>query len=48
MNKVGKRETNTKITLARVIEEEIEELGEKPLCCPPNGEMIYQKISWDT
>ena len=32
---------NTKITPARVIEEKIEELGEKPLCCPPSGQMIH-------
>ena len=39
------RDANTKITAARVIEEEIEEeieeLGEKPLRCPPKGQMIH-------
>ena len=30
-----------------VIEEETEELGKKPLCCPLSGKMIHQKISWD-
>ena len=38
---VGKREANTKITLARVIEEETEELDEKPLCRPPSSKMIH-------
>ena len=28
----------TKITRQCVIEEETEELGEKPLCCPPSGD----------
>ena len=37
----GKRDADTRITLARVIEEETEELEEKPLCRPPSGEMIY-------
>ena len=37
MNRVGKREADTKITLRHVIEEEIEELGEKPLRRPPSG-----------
>ena len=27
----------TQITLRRVIEEETEEVGEKPLRCPPSG-----------
>ena len=48
MNRVGKREANTKITPRHVIEEETEELGKKLLCCPPSGKMIHQKISWDT
>ena len=30
-----------KITLARVIEKETKELGEKPLRCPPSGKMIH-------
>ena len=37
----GLREANAKITLARVIEEEIEELGEKSLRHPPSGKMIH-------
>ena len=37
----GKRGANTRITPARVIEEETEELGEKPLCRPPSGEMVH-------
>ena len=37
----GKRDANTKITLARVIEEETEELGEKPLRHLPSGKMIH-------
>ena len=41
MKRVGKREVNTKITPACVIEEEIEEFGEKPLCLPPSGKMIH-------
>ena len=32
---------NHKITPRCIIEEETEELGEKPLYCPPNGESIY-------
>ena len=38
---VGKRYANTKITLACVIEEEIEEFSEKPHRHPPSGEMIH-------
>ena len=37
----GKRDANTKITSARVIEEKTKELGEKPLRRPPSGKMIY-------
>ena len=37
----GKRDANTRITPAHVIEEETEELGEKPLRRPPNGQMIH-------
>ena len=37
----GKRDAITKITLARVIKEETEELGEKPLYHPLSGEMIH-------
>ena len=37
-----------KITPARIIEEETEELGKKPLHHPPSSKMIYWKISWDT
>ena len=37
----GQRDANTKITPARVIEEETEELSEKPLRRPPSGEMIH-------
>ena len=33
----GKRDANTRITLAHVIEEETEKLGEKPLHRPPSG-----------
>ena len=39
--RVGKRDANTKITLACVIEEEIEEFSEKPLRHPPSGKMIH-------
>ena len=31
------REMQTQITPRRVIEEEIKELGEKPLSCPPSN-----------
>ena len=41
MKRVRKREVNTKITPACVIEEETEELGEKLLCLPPSGKMIH-------
>ena len=37
----GKRDANTKITSARVIEEETEELGEKSLRHAPSGQMIH-------
>ena len=37
----GKRDANTRITPAHVIEEETEELGEKPLRHPPSGKMIH-------
>ena len=37
----GKRDANIKITPARVIEEETEELGEKPLRRPPSNQMIH-------
>ena len=37
----GKRDANTKITSARVIEEETKELDKKPPCHPPSSEMIY-------
>ena len=35
--RVGEERCNHKITLRRVIEEKTDELGEKPLRCPPNG-----------
>ena len=31
-----------------VIEDEIEELGEKPLRRPPSSKLIHQRISWNT
>ena len=37
----GKRGANTRITPARVIEEETKELGEKPLRHPPSCKMIH-------
>ena len=37
----GKRGANTRITPARVIEEETEELGEKPLYHPLISKMIH-------
>ena len=37
-----------KITRRCVIEEETEELGEKPLRCPPSSNSIYKRISWST
>ena len=37
----GKKDANTKITLAHVTEEKTEELGEKPLCRPPSSQMIH-------
>ena len=40
-NRVGKREANTKITQACVIEEETEKFSEKPLHLPPRGKMIH-------
>ena len=39
--RVGKKNANTKITPAHVIEEETEELGKKPLYRPPSSKMIY-------
>ena len=39
--RVRKKEANTKITPARVIQEETEELGKKPLCYPPISKMIH-------
>ena len=33
----------TQITPRRVIEEEIEELGEKPLRCPPSGNQFTRQ-----
>ena len=35
--RVGKKDANTKTTHQCVIEEEIEVLGVKPLCCPPSS-----------
>ena len=35
--RVGKKDANTKTTQRCVIEEEIEELSEKPLRCPPSS-----------
>ena len=40
----GQRAAITKITSARIIEEETEELGEKPLRHPPSGKIIHQRI----
>ena len=37
----GQRNPNTRITPTCVIEEEIEELSEKSLRCPPSGKMIH-------
>ena len=37
----GQRDANTKITPARVIEEETKELDEKPLRRPSIGKMIH-------
>ena len=37
----GLRAAITKITSARIIEEETEELGEKPLRRPPSGKIIH-------
>ena len=37
----GKRDAITKITLARVIKEETEELGEKSFRRPPSGKIIH-------
>ena len=34
----------TQITPRRVIEEETEELGKKPLCCPPNGNRSTKQL----
>ena len=34
----------TQITRRCVIEEEIEELGEKPLCCPPSGNRSTRQL----
>ena len=41
-------ECKHKITPRCVIEEETEELGEKPLRRSPNGKLIYLRISWST
>ena len=45
MKRVGKREANTKIIPARVIEEKTKEFNEKFLFRPPSGKMIHKKIS---
>ena len=42
--RVGKKGANTKITQRCVIEEETEELGKKPLRCPPSGNRSSRQL----
>ena len=41
--RVGKKDANTKTTQRRVIEEETEILGIKPLCRPPSGNQFTRQ-----
>ena len=45
VKRVEKKDANTKIIPRRIIEEETEELGEKPLCRSISGKSIHYRIS---